>query len=222
MVVVFKLYREINLRHICPNGGHIALKGRTHDILVVVHQSIPEADGVNAHPALRVLHGIKYEPHLRCVCQYFLSGENRLVVAPELYDLSATAYHVKIHRVVLPEIDGDTLEIGSHDIEVDRKLENCFCQELVADNPGVKVCARLISPWEEKHRPVHLGEVFLEGSVDRIVTFFTENIFGVCVVRKIALLNGGFCLCFLVNKTEREHDVCSLPERGFHAFLVCL
>lgn len=51
--------------------------------------------------------------------------------------------HVKIHRVVLPEIDGDTLEIGSHDIEVDRKLENCFCQELVADNPGVKVCARL-------------------------------------------------------------------------------
>ena len=30
VVVVLELYREINLRHICPDGRDIALKGRSH------------------------------------------------------------------------------------------------------------------------------------------------------------------------------------------------
>ena len=222
MVVVLELYREINLRHIRTDGRHIALKGGTHDILVVVDQAVAEADGVDTNTALGVLHRVEHELHPRGVGQHFLSGEHRLVVPPELDNLSATAHHVEVNRVVFSEIDGDTLEIGRYDVQVDCQLEDSFRQELFADNARVEVCTRLVLPRKKEHGAVHSREVLLKRCIDRIVTLFAEYIFGVCVVRKITILNRGFCLCFLVNKAEREHDVCSLSERGLHAVSICL
>ena len=75
VVVVLKLYREINLRHVCPDGGNIAFQRRTHYVLVVVHKPVAEADRVDTQPTLWVFHRVENQLYLSGVLQHFFRTE---------------------------------------------------------------------------------------------------------------------------------------------------
>lgn len=47
-----------------------------------------------------------------------------------------------------------------------------------------------------------------------------KNVRAVGVVREVSFLDSCLCLRFLIDESEREHDICSLSERRLHAFFI--
>ena len=222
VVVVLELYGEINLRHICPDGRDIALKGRSHYGVIVVHETVAESDRVDTHPTMGVLHTVNDQFHRGRICQHFFGAKQPLRIIAKLDNLSATAHQIEIYRVIFTEIDSNTLEIRSGNIEIDCKLELRLCEEFVADDTCVKVSIGSVLSRKKEHCSVNFGEILLKGSVDGIIGLFGQDICGVGVVGEITLLDLCFCLCFLIEQTERNHNIRSLAERGFHALFICL
>ena len=168
-----------------------------------------------------VLHTVNDQFHRGRICQHFFGTGQPLRIVAKLDNLSATAHQIEIHRVILTEIDGNTLEIRSGNIEIDCKLELRLCKELVANDTCVKVSIGSVLSRKKEHRSVNLGEILLKGSINGIIGLFGQDICRVGVVGEITLLDLCFRLCFLIEQTERNHNICSLAERGFHALFIC-
>ena len=221
VVVVLELYREVNLRYVRTDGRNVTIERRTHDRIVIVHETVTKADRVDTKSALRVLHSVEDQLDVGRVLKNLLGSKLSQCVISNFYCLSATAHHVEIDRVVLTKIDCDTLEVSSTSVKVDRKLILCLRDQFAADQSSVVVSVRAIPSREEQHRTVYLSEIFLKRCVNHFSGFLREQVRRIGEVGEIARSDSCLCLCFLVYESEREHDVCSLPEGRFHAFFIC-
>ena len=79
---------------------------------------------------------------------------------------------------------------------------------------------RSVPARKEEHRTINLREVLLKRGIDCIVIALTKNVRAVGVVREVSFLDSCLCLRFLIDESEREHDICSLSERRLHAFFI--